>query len=313
MKMKFSRKITMVLIFSLILSICFGISGCKKRVPKVDTAELKAREGVMLEISFTIEGPIDYYDDDRIMGGCFSIYWNGLITRTISRLSSGETEEGRAVLSDEDYIAVYRFAEDAYLNDTYRDYIETDVCDGSTYGFRYYPPDNNDGVFLFGGYCYSNDDLYGIVDLADSYFPRHVNATPTPVPSIDELKARSGYMLRISVSNVGLYSPYDDEYSLTTYLIRWNGEISACTTVGNTRGEWVYATLSDEDYMTLYSFAVDAYENGTYASYSEADGDYIWRFTYEPPEGEDYEIYYGSVSGNAELNGIAELVESYCI
>lgn len=315
MNMKLSPKNASLMIFSLILSIFFGISGCSKIIPAISTSEpsidlteLKSRDGVMLDISYSVEGPIDYYDDDRVTGGCFSICWDGTISRTNTRLSSGETEQESEVLSDEDYITVYRFAEDAYINDTYRDYSENDVCDGLTYGFTYYPPDKDNGVLLYGGYCYSNDALNGIVDLAYSYF---IHVTPTPTPGIDELRARPGYMLTISESNIGLYSPYDDEYCHTTYIIGWDGEIAACTSQGDTRGDWVYATLSDEDYLTLYSFAVDAYENGTYASYTEADGDYCWRFTYDPQEGEEYEIYNGSVSGNSELSSIAQLVDSY--
>ena len=77
--------------------------------------------------------------------------------------------EGSATLSAGDFKRFYDFAENAYKNDPYRGYYE-EVCDGSTYGFTYYPLGISQGVHLFGGDCYSNKELWEMIELAYSYF-----------------------------------------------------------------------------------------------------------------------------------------------
>ena len=134
------------------------------------TEEIERGTGVMLVISSTIEGPIDYNHDNRPLGVTYSIDWNGIITKSTEYLSSGSVEDGSLVLSPEDFRSFYDFAEDAYRNNTYAGYVENDVSDGSTYGFTYYPAGSSSSVHLFGGYCYSNEKLWGMVELARSYF-----------------------------------------------------------------------------------------------------------------------------------------------
>ena len=132
--------------------------------------EKQPSKGTMLVISATIEGPIDYYNDDRVLGYSYTIDWNGTITRKNVYQQSGEVENGYFVLSPEDFKAFREFAQDAYETDRYKTYRETDVMDGCTYSFTYYPDGSSKGVFLFGGYCYSNDELYGAVKRAAEYF-----------------------------------------------------------------------------------------------------------------------------------------------
>jgi len=126
-------------------------------------------KGPMLEINSTVEGPIDYGNDDRALGTTYTIDWNGAITKTIHYMTSGDVEVGSVTLSPDDFHSFYEFAEDAYKNDTYKGYSEL-VDDGETYGFTYYPADGSGSVHLYGGYCYSNENLWGVVTLAKSYF-----------------------------------------------------------------------------------------------------------------------------------------------
>ena len=161
------RKLLSIILAGIMI---LSFTGCIEKDTKDNIDDLKSREGVMLVISSTIEGPIDYYDEDRLTGVTYSIDWDGTITMTYTYLSSGDVEVGKSSLSSEDYMTVYEFAEDAYLNDTYKDYVENDVMDGSTYGFRYYPADSSEGVHIFGGYCYSNEKLWNIISTAQSYF-----------------------------------------------------------------------------------------------------------------------------------------------
>ena len=126
-------------------------------------------EGPMLVISSTIEGPIDYYDEDRMLGVTYTIDWNGTITKRTQYMTAGDVVEGSVSLSPADFHKFYAFAENAYKKDPYKDYSEN-VVDGSTYGFRYYPAESAEEVLLYGGYCYDNEELWGMVELARSYF-----------------------------------------------------------------------------------------------------------------------------------------------
>ena len=289
-----------------------GLTGCKESVPKADIRDLRSREGKMLVISSTVEGPIDWYDDDRVTGSTIVVSWDGTISKTIHHLSSEEGPQSK-VLNDEDYLKFYYFSESAYVNDTFEGYSENDVMDGSTYSFCYYPDGKGNRKILYAGYCYSQKELSDIIDLAYSYFPRASLDEPEQTePDIEDIKSHSGAMLVITVSNVGKYSPYDDEYSLINFIARWNGELTKTTMSNVDEKKDERTTLSDDDLMTLYTFAVDAYDKNTFASYQEDPGDRnLWRFTYSPPGEDDYQIYYGTVNGNKELTEIANLVSGY--
>lgn len=135
-----------------------------------DLDEKRPSEGTMLVIHATIEGPIDYYNDDRKLGFSYTIDWNGTITMKGEYQTSGEVEEGYFVLNPEDFKAFCKFAQTAYKTDRYKTYIETGVMDGCTYSFTYYPDGSSKGTLLFGGYCYSNDELQGEINRASQYF-----------------------------------------------------------------------------------------------------------------------------------------------
>jgi hypothetical protein len=139
----------------------------RNAIPGNDDIELGT--GAMLVISSTIEGPIDYYDDDRLLGVVYTINWNGTITKRSQYQSTGYIAEGTVSVHADDFHKFYNFAEYAYKNDPYKDYSEN-VMDGSTYGFVYYPAESSDRAVLYGGYCYDNEELWGMVELARSYF-----------------------------------------------------------------------------------------------------------------------------------------------
>ena len=307
-----SRIISFVMVLVITGTLCFGLTGCKKSVPRADIKELQSRDGLMLVISGSIEGPIDYYDEDRLTGSKYYVFWNGKIQRTGVYLSSGEDEAGSAVLSASDYLLLYNFCEDAYINDTYKGYQENDIMDGTTYSFMYYPADRDSGVCLYGGYCVNNKTLSNVVSTVSSYFKYSVRATPTPVPSVSDLQARSGYMLRVSTSDSGDIRPGADGYCMVSYYIEWDGEISRSITLGNETGEYEYATLSEADYIKLYEFAIDAYENKTYAYLTTDKDGTVWcNVTYSPPEDDDFTVFSGYLNADNEFCPITELLDSY--
>ena len=307
-----------IVVFSLTCLLCLGLTGCKKDsgddlIQKVSEDELKlihSREGVMFVLSSEVVGPIDWYDDDRFTGATFSVDWDGTITKTVHHMTSGSEEIGSRVLSDYDFMKIYSLSERAYHNQTFKDYSEDNVCDGELYAFIYYP-ENGKSEYLYSGYCYSNKALWSIVEIADSYFEETVTAQHASEPDIEELQSRSGYMMTISSNNSGQYSIYSDDYVISVYLIKWNGEITV-TTTGKNYGETTeVAVLSDEDYMTLYSFANDAKTYNTFAYYHE-DGKngLVWSFSYLPQDEEEFKIYSGFISESEELNKMADLISS---
>lgn len=308
-----SRIISLVMVLVITGSFCFVLAGCRKPVPRPAIEDLQSREGLMLVINGTIEGPINYDDDDRVSGFKYSVYWNGTIERTRIRVMSGESDAGSAVLSSSDYMSLYSFCEDAYINDTYDGYQENDIMDGTTYGFTYYPADRDSGVHFYGGYCVHNRALSNAVSTVSSYFNYSVNATPTPVPSASDLQSRyNGYMLSVSTSDTVDIRPGKDGYCSVSYYIHWNGEISRCISLGSETGEWEYTTLSEEDYMKLYSFAQDAYENNTYAYLTtDKDGTVYCSISYSTPEDDEFQIFSGYLPADNVFCPIIDLVDSY--
>ena len=307
-----SRIISLVMVLVITGSLCFVLAGCRKPVPRPAIEDLQSREGLMLVINGTIEGPINYDDDDRVSGFKYSVYWNGTIERTRIRVMSGESDAGSAVLSSSDYMSLYSFCEDAYINDTYDGYQENDIMDGTTYGFTYYPADRDSGVHFYGGYCVHNRALSNAVSTVSSYFKYSVRATPTPVPSASDLQGRSGHMLCVSTSDTVDIRPGKDGYCSVSYYIRWDGEISRYITLGDENGETEYATLSEDDYMKIYSFAQDAYENKTYADLEwEKDGDTYVSISYYPPEDDEFYIFSGYLYADNEFCPVTELLASY--
>ena len=70
-------------------------------------------------------------------------------------------------MTDDDYLAIYRFCVDSVENDPFADYSE-DVCDGTTYSFIFYDEDGNPHQ-IYDGYIYENELLRSIVDIIARY------------------------------------------------------------------------------------------------------------------------------------------------
>jgi len=131
---------------------------------------------------------------------------------------------------------------------------------------------------------------------------------------LTELRSREGCMLRVSNGNCGEMCSADDEWSSTSYTINWDGTISRNVNYvvsGCITDEAV--TLSEEDYLTIYRFAESAYENETFADYSEnvCDGE-SWSYYYHPDNSEESVCLYGGYAYNNDaLCKIQEIVKSY--
>ena len=315
MKKSLSGVLAAVITFMVLGPVFFCLTGC---IPakNISIDELQARDGVMLMISSSYYGPIDWEDDDRITGTTYNINWDGTIAKVAHHLESGDSEEKKR-LDSSDYMRFYKFAESAYLNDSFKNYFETDVLDGSTYSFTYFPYGKDDSVVLYAGYCYSNNKLYDIVKLAISYFhtTRSNEAGATEkVMGWEDHKASTDIMLSIRVDDFALHdSIFGNKGSLIVYNIDWDGNINATTIHKDSSEDHGTVKLSDEDFAVLYSFAKDNFEKNAFANYHEdrSDDGYAWSFYLFPYDRDDINLYYGPINGNEELKKIAGIAESY--
>jgi hypothetical protein len=67
--------------------------------------------------------------------------------------------------------------------------------------------------------------------------------------------------------------------------------------------------LTDEDYMTVYSFCVETVRNDTFADYyEEVCDEQTYRFLFYDEDGEEHVLYDGYIYQNDELNSILDIV-----
>ena len=120
--------------------------------------------------------------------------------------------------------------------------------------------------------------------------------------NIENLKKNKGCMLEI-----------------TEYVSEPQGEYTSYVTYGG--GVYVSGTgangevsISDEDYLFIYNFCVDAYENDRFADYSEdvCDGE-TYKFVFYDTDGVAHTLYSGYCYDNEALQEINSRIGYYCI
>ena len=73
-------------------------------------------------------------------------------------------------------------------------------------------------------------------------------------------------------------------------------------------------TMSDEDFLYIYEFCIDAYENDTFRDYSEqVDDGTIYSFVYYDENGEKHTLYHGYCYANEELTMVREIIGKYSL
>ena len=128
MRKRLSKISIAKIIFTVLGAFCLGLTGCIP-VKNISIDELQSREGIMLIIGSSNEGPIDWNDNDRVTGSSYNIYWDGVMTKKTLYSDSSE-ENGTAKLSDEDFEALYNFAKKNFENNTFEKYYEDWSDDG---------------------------------------------------------------------------------------------------------------------------------------------------------------------------------------
>ena len=123
--------------------------------------------------------------------------------------------------------------------------------------------------------------------------------------TVGDLKRREGDMLVIEST---IRAPIPDDMDPTTeYRVTYDGYVYCDSEYSNGSAE-----ISDEDYMEIYAFCVNAAKTGEFSKYSEdyLDGN-TYKLTYYDPDGKEYVIYDGYCYDNDSLQDIIILVEGY--
>lgn len=120
--------------------------------------------------------------------------------------------------------------------------------------------------------------------------------------NIENLKKNDGYMLVVMEY---VSDPQEEHTSYVTY----DGGVYVSGTGAN--GE---VSISDEDYLFIYNFCVDAYENDKFEGYSEdvCDGE-TYKFVFYDTDGVAHELYSGYCDDNEALQEVNARIGFYCI
>ena len=135
---------------------------------------------------------------------------------------------------------------------------------------------------------------------------RETVASETESNKIEELQSIEGTMLEIT-STIRL--PVEEGTDIdNTIIVEYNGDAYEVDT------GYLNCHLSDEEYLTIYTFCTESVENNTFADYYEEVCDGVtYRFTFYDEDGNAHLIYDGYIYDNAELNSILSIFSNYYI
>ena len=124
---------------------------------------------------------------------------------------------------------------------------------------------------------------------------------------IKELKKNGGIMLTIESIPQESMTKEQFESARSKQTVTYGG---AAINPGSSEEDGIM--LSDEDYMRIYNFCVEAVAKNKFADYKEnVDDGTTYRFTFYDENGEAHLIYDGYMYHNRELMTIRGIVSSY--
>ncbi|MBO7450858.1 MAG: hypothetical protein J6U54_10870 [Clostridiales bacterium] len=272
-----------------------------------DFDELKKYDGIMFNAHNGNWGLEDASQDYWVSDN-YTVYYDGTMEVRVS-YNLSDSVVRLFELSDEDYKAIYAFAHDAYVNDSFSDYKE-DACDGEYWSFDFYDTDGEEHE-LYYGYTYANESMNEIQDILYNYRSSE-SFVVAPIDTGLDIEKSSDLMFVASNSNWGLNSLMDDFWSYDYFKLYYDGTLEISVVYNISGFDTQIVTISDDDLKTIYDFAYDAYANDTYKDYNEdaSDGE-SWSFSYFDQEGDEYAIYSGYTYGNESMIEIEEILHKY--
>jgi len=125
---------------------------------------------------------------------------------------------------------------------------------------------------------------------------------------LEKVRQIKGTLLEITHQSAGEMTQEEFEASCYSQKVTYSGDAyNPFQVVGGIK-------MSDEDFLEVYEFCLDAYENGTFDDYKEdvCDGS-TFTFTYYDENGDAHTLYSGYIYGNEELSGIVDIIGKYSL
>ena len=149
-------------------------------------------------------------------------------------------------------------------------------------------------------------------DIKDKKNKKDKNILTEDDIDIDELKENDGLMLSLMNYNWDLVNPADDYWDYSTYDVYYDGTIIITNAYNISPDKVAGGQLSDDDYVTLYLFGINAVTNDTFVNeYVDACDGEGWDFVFYDTDGNQTMIHSGYSYGITELEDIQSLVEDY--
>ena len=266
---------------------------------EVDINELKKLDGVMFSGNnsncwMIIENMDTWINTE------FVLYYDGTLEMTVNRNLTGSITQSTQI-SDIDYMSIYDFAYDGYINETYKDYCEY-VDDGAMWAFYFYDSDKSTHV-VYSGYAYSNEAMCDIEDILYSYEEQFDFSYALP----DE-----GIMLDAVVS---YWEPIDwstDNVCGEKYVVNYDKTLDYYYLYTISEPELIKTVeVSDYDFQQILEFCLWSKKDNPFKDYSEdnvCDGE-TWAFTYYDEESAPFLIYDGYTYSNYDLYSFTDILE----
>lgn len=129
------------------------------------------------------------------------------------------------------------------------------------------------------------------------------------MPDITELQKNKGDMLVIRSYPQGPFTEAEYEDSVFRMSVTYDGYANNPNHVNDP-----LVKMSDDDYMKIYEFCVEATEDNRFEDYKEdvCDGE-TYAFVYYDTEGEAHVIYRGYCYENDELQDIMYTIRQYSL
>jgi hypothetical protein len=124
---------------------------------------------------------------------------------------------------------------------------------------------------------------------------------------LEKVRQHKGVLLEVTSHPQGPMTQEDVERYTNTQKVTYDG---CAYNPFNTMG----IKMTDEDFLFIYEFCLDAYEKGLYKDYSEkVDDGMTFTFVYYDENGEAHVLYDGYCYDNKTLNKVRDIIGKYSL